>query len=505
MSLKVESYSTSPMHISPTSTTINDLPNELMLSIIQLLGIKDCLSSRLTCHHWKAIVGNPITIFSRYIQEIDAIKKLPLVKPECSAWEAMPQHWGLIARENVLKLSSCSSDIITFHPPFCQQSSKFFSFSSLIPLSDRYIFLAKYGNTYFLTEQGQTRLQLELATDLKPHASYKLITKNFQDPSKNRELSLLGSLPATPNNLSRCQIEDCFPITENKIVVITCSGEISCWDLSEDTPVCYQSLQTRAESKAYKIGRNLILNNKIINLITWSVSEHGFSFEHQMVTTYGSALCAHDINSKKIRYFSLSHTGMFEKQWDFNVDNLLKLLDHGNGSILNLRVQDMNDQYIVVNCWQRKALNLWVLTATGEFIHTICQKLTDVEVDTPTMYQYPHFSHLSGNILAYKHPQKHTLYFWHIPTKRLVQELEWIKLIYDMPLYLDYGLVQNVRLHESKLTILLSSQHESGSNKPGKFRVVQFDSQSISQHGWMNRIFSIIPSLYYAFPGKLSY
>lgn len=131
MSTKIETRPTSVPHtiVHYASATVHDLPYELLLSIFHLLGIKGCLSSRLTCHRWKMLVGEPTTIYGKYIQEVNAITKLPLLEPKCSAWEAMPRHWdGLVVKE--LKFSSVSTGIITFrptfHPPFFHQSSKFF-------------------------------------------------------------------------------------------------------------------------------------------------------------------------------------------------------------------------------------------------------------------------------------------------------------------------------------------------------------------------------------------
>ncbi|MBA2367797.1 MAG: F-box protein [Candidatus Protochlamydia sp.] len=508
MNTKIEAFSADnyqPMAYCYTPLTVDNLPNEIILPIIQLLNIKDCLSSRLICHHWKVIVDDPTTTYGKYIQEIDAIKKLSFLTPSCSAWEDMPRHWGLYVKENVLKFSSCSSDIITFHPPFCHQSSSFFSFNSLIPFSERYIFLAKFGNTYFLTEQGQTPLQLELPTDLQPLASYKLIIKNFRDPSKDKEVSLLKELDATQENLSICQVKYCFPISEDNVVVVNISGEVSFWNLSMEKPICYQTIQIDASSKVYKIDNYLVLNNKTINLTTQSAIENEFNFQNEDIKTCGSALCAHNGNRREIRYFSMSSFGLFEKQWDLTTDSLLEYLDRNNGQVVSLNVRDMNEQYIVLTCWQSKSLNILLLNSNGEVIHTICQDLAGEELYNFDLYRYPHFSQITGNILIYKHPQRHTLYFWHIPTKKLIQEFEWEKLIYDMPLYFGVGLVQDVRLHEGKLTVLLSSQHTSVSNKPGKVRIIQFDPQSKSQQGWMHSIYSTIQSIYYSFPGKLSY
>ncbi|MGH2611694.1 MAG: F-box protein, partial [Rhabdochlamydiaceae bacterium] len=156
--MKVEGQTQStntPNSISP-SASFSNLPKELILAIFQLLGIKECLSSRLVCHQWKVIIDEPTIIYGQYAPEIRAIKELISLPPRFSAWEAMPRHWGLIVTKNVLNFSSLHGDVIAFNPPFCQQSSKFFSFISPPPFSDRYIFLAQCGNTYFLTEQGTT-------------------------------------------------------------------------------------------------------------------------------------------------------------------------------------------------------------------------------------------------------------------------------------------------------------------------------------------------------------
>jgi hypothetical protein len=469
MSTRIEPRSTSPLPMDVIPKTINNkLPNEILLSIFQQLGMKDCSSARLTCHHWKAIVDHPTTIYCQYKQEIDAVKKLPPIAPKCSNWELMPRHWEL--KEYGIRFSSFSSDIITFYPPFCCQSSMFFSFSSPISLSDRYVILAHYGNTYFLTEQARSPL-LELPTDLQPLASYKLITKNFQDPSKDKVVSLLGGLAATPMNLSICQIEHCFPISESNVAVVTSKGEVLFWDLSKEPPFCYQTLQIEARSDVCKIGNYLVLNNKIIDLITQSAREHAFTFQNEEVKIWGSALCAYSKERGEIRYFSLNRSGLLNKQWDLNVDSLSKNLDSSKGPIKRLDVQEMNEQYIVLACWQSKTLNLLILSSNGEVIHTICN---NGDMD------WNFFAYLLGNILIICHdPQSQILNFWHIPTKRLIKSICLLQeeYKYNQNPYWGVGNIQDICFHEGKLTVLLSSVR---SKLTRRFRIIQFDPQSIS-------------------------
>ena len=191
-------YTNKPQLMSPTPKAFHNLLPEVIAKIFNLLNFKDLLTARKVCHRWRILVSDPKTVYLRYLKEMNAIKDLSSVRPKFSPWELMPIHWGLHTRENVLKFSSLNQNVIAFHPTFCHQSSKFFSFTDDLPqFSDRCIFLGRYKDTYFLTPQSQTKLRLELPTDLEHLVSHRLIIVNMNDRTKNRQFSLLPKL--SPN------------------------------------------------------------------------------------------------------------------------------------------------------------------------------------------------------------------------------------------------------------------------------------------------------------------
>jgi hypothetical protein len=490
MSTRIEPRSTSPfqttnpLHRDETPVTINNkLPHEILLSISQLLGMKECLSARLTCHHWKEIVDHPTTIYCQYKQEIEAVKKLLLLKPKSSDLEAMLLPFALEKNELRLKLSSCSSDIIVLSACFSDQLypqfslvSEFFSFSSPISLSDPCGFLAKCGNTYFFNTV--------FSPEENPDQDYKLVMKNFQDPSQDKEVLLFRDPDAIFPEIP----EYCFPISEIKVVTVDANGEVSFWDLSKEPPFCYQTLQIEARSDVYKIGNYLVLNNKIIDLITQSVREHAFTFQDEDVKIYGSALCTYSEKRGEIRYFSISSFGLLNKQWDLKDISLFKHLKSSNGiSHTPLYVQEIDEQYIVLACWQCRTLTLFILNSNGEIVHTICHELIekifipneqlsdafDKYIRNKYCEQLP-FTHIYGNILIYKLPQFQTLVFLHIPTKKEIQTFLRKQ---------KSAFIKDARLHDGKLTLLLSSEERISCdeyNRFVKFRIIQSDPQFTS-------------------------
>jgi hypothetical protein len=481
---------------------INDLPYEILLKIFEKFKLKDVLSARLVCHRWKVLASDPKIIYSQYFKEINSIERLQFASPSFSAWTPMPRHWGLCTQEDVLRFSSINRDIIAFYPRFFRQSSQFFSFNSSTPFSDRNIFLSQYGNTYFLTPQGETPIKLDLPSNLQPHASHKLVAINIEDPTKNCEFSLLGDLPLSPENLSRCQIDYCFPLSENNIVIITKGGEISFWDLSNKLPNCYKKLQTKPHQQVYKIGGILILHNQIVNLDTPSLIEHEFKFEHEKIKTFGSTLCAHNPSEEKpeIRYFvAANNQGLLEKKWNLSLDKFF----FSDFFLTDFYISDLNEQYVLLVCWYNsQEIKLLILNTQGELVHSISEK---VDIDSFSWEMHPILAHLSDNILIYKNPQGHTINFWHIPTRKCIQKFEWTKSIYDLPLYFKDAFIQDICFSDSKLTLLLSTEHTDSSNKPAKFRLIQFDAQNEPQKGLgkaINSIISTVKQVYYAFPGK---
>jgi hypothetical protein len=77
-----------------------------------------------------------------------------------------------------------------------------------------------------------------LHTDLRSLFSHTLIVKNVKDPQRDRTFSLLENLPETEENLITHQIEYCFPVSEDRVVIITRNRVASLWNLEPIKPVC---------------------------------------------------------------------------------------------------------------------------------------------------------------------------------------------------------------------------------------------------------------------------
>ncbi len=497
MGTKIEPAARSPLAV----TTFYDVPDDPLLYIFQSLDFASCLKVRQVCRHWKVIVADCTTIYSQYVQEKNNVERLSFLSPRFSAWEPMPSHWGLHNIKKVIKrmfvFSSVDQDIIAFYPPGCMQSS-----SSSLPFSDRNILLGQYESTYFLTPQGQTRLQLDLQTGLKPLVNHTLIVINVKDPTKNREFSLLGDLPDTMDNVAGYQIEQCFPISENKIALITANGKISFWDLLPEKPICYQTLQMKCVADVYKVGNHLISNNEIVDLSNPLLVEHEINFMFDSIRIFGSSFCAY--SNKEILFFTENSHGSLGKKWDLKIDNLVKLINPKNGCVIvDFHVKEMNEKFIVTTYWQTQAVTLFILSTEGELVHFITQEIAGEPMQLSSLDEYPIFVHLSGNILVYKNPQEHTLYFWHIPTKKCIQQFEWTGAIYNFPLWCEMARVQDVLFSEGKLTIWLSSGHTS--NRPAQFGIIQFDPQFMTPTGWrgmFSRIYSAVKGAYFALTGN---
>ncbi len=483
---------------------INTIPNELLLEIFKKLNLQVMSSSRLVCHHWRNLANDLKTIYGQYFNEINSIQKLFFLAPESSPWTAMPRHWALNNKENVLKFSSVVRDKIAFHPPFFNQSSKFFSFGEHEPFSDRHIFLSHYGDTDFLTPQEKKpNLILDSSPEyLKPNACHQLVAINRKDPTKNREFSLLGDLPPTEANLSKCQIEYCFPITENHIVIITAIGQVSFWDLSTKLPQCYKVLEIESGSKVYQLENHLVLDKEIIDLKTFSLIEHGFKFANQHIQVYGSSMCTYG-RDEVIRYFVVNKMGLLELKWEFRDKDLLKVLSNKGLDALNLAITDMNESFILITCWQPHAISFLIINVNGKLVHHSQENIKE-KLYHSCLYMFPTCAGLCGNILIYKNPQGNEIRFWHIPTKKF-RDFDWTKSIGIRGLTSGMTFIQDVCFKEEKLTILFSSDHTPNSNKSGKFQLIQFDPQknvNTPPLSWMGMIVGIISNLKNMYLGK---
>ncbi len=501
--------------VSFDSTLIHLLPIELLLKIFQQLSLREASSSNLTCRYWNVIVSGSPTAYSQCLKEVKDIEKFSCLPVRFSPWMPMPMHWGLHSKESSLQFFCTKGDVIAFYPPFCKQSSNFFSFTSPISFSSRDILLSQCGNTYFLTPQGQTRLRLDLPTDLQPLVSHELVSININDPTKNRKFSLLGDLSPSVDNLTKSQIEDCFPISEDKVALITSDGKISFWNLLDEVPTCYKELDIHSWTRVCKVGNYLIFDKKIVNVNNPSLLDHGFEFENVDFKIFESSFCTYSHNQKEIRCFTINE-GVLEQKWDIKSSDLESKLDKTKGNVISFWIKDMNEQFILIQCVQAhdvfssddvqpSAFNMIIVNHNGEVIHSITEEVFDIEIENWSLYKYPTFAHLSSNVLIYKNPEEQAIKFLHIPTKKYIQKLDWTKFIYDWPLLNGECVIQDIRFSEGKLNLLLSSDHTPSSNKPGQARIIQFDPQHTYPSGLsgiFHNIYSTVKGIYYAFPSK---
>lgn len=476
-----------PSSVEPIRKPI--LPNVIILEIFKFLKLQDILSVKLVCRDWRVIATHSGTVYARYLKELGEVGKLSDMPIRFSPWTPMPAHWSLISKEKALKFSDVTVDTVAFCPRYFGQASYWYSFTSSQPFSDRNVLLGRLGKTYFFTPQGK----LIPGKDLQLNAKTLLTIVNIDDPTKMQEISLLQNHHSSVNDLALGQIEYCFPVSEKKVVVVTNGGHISLWSLLTEAPRCMRKIEIDLGSeKVCRLNNRLILDNALIDLDDddLSLSEHKFAFKNDQLVTFGSSLCAYDPLKSEIRYFTLNSRGLLEKKWEYKC-NLFELLDNLNGSIFSTLI-DMNEDFIVLECKQEKAFNLFVLTTDGkrEFRPFIQEKVTGRYVINCS---YSICTHLSGNILFYKSPSSNTIIFWHIPTRKCVS-LDWTSLIYDRPTSCGNAVIQDIHLSKGKLTLLLSTG-EKNEEKHNKFRLIQFDPDSTSRTKFA--VSSVLKEWYY--------
>lgn len=459
----------------PNTDLFCSLPKELILQIFSLLNFKDYLAVTRVCRNWRRIVKDPTTSWARNLQEVIALKCFSRLTPRFSPFLDMPKHWGLYTKENALKFSLVHRNLIAFHPHFCNQSSQFFSFTEQLPhFSNRLVFLASFGDIYFFTQQSKPNMELELPNDLNRYDSHVLIVMNRNDPSKTFQFSLLKN-PST-RRLSSHQIRNCFPISETQIAILSEDGKVSFWDISSEKAKCYAEKRIDLKDQAYKLGNHLLTGNTIVNLRNHQVTEHRFNFEQKQIVSFSSALCA--ASEQELSYFVLNEEGFLEKKWEFNLKLLTAKLDPENGAFVRWYVENLNEEFIVLSIIQCRGITLHILNTKGDHVHSIVQKMKDVDLHFSPLDRYPMFVQLSGKLMVYKHPQNPTVYFWFLHSKECLQEIDLTKKVK----FSSEEVIQNMCFVESKLTLLLSSGHIPLSNKPGKYRLVQFDSDYVKEN-----------------------
>jgi hypothetical protein len=480
-------------------TTIHQLPQEVLGRIFQFLDLPECLIANKMCKCWAELVTRPHTILGRYLEERRQIEHLTSLAPKFSGWEQMPGHWDVSSVQE-LAFSSVCQDIIAFNPSITKQSSKFFSFTEEQVFSSRNILLGRCENTYFLIPQGPD-LKANSQTKLKPLQQHNLTVMNVKDSTRDRKFSLLGDLPPTDENLKNHQITSCCPISEDKVAIVTRDGTISLWDVLPPRPTCYKVFNMGPRQFVlYKVGNHLIFQNKSIDLTTLSVVEHEVDMVRYPNCKAVNSCLGIWIDDGLLGYFVVNASGCLEKKWDFDVNIIFA--EGASTDFARFVLESIDDHFIVISCYHEKGVHLFILNTQGELVHDIKEEFSGLEASK--VWKYSIRAHTVGNILVYKHPMQHTIYFWHIPTKTCIQKFEWTKAIHDALLYFGEAQVQDVRFTEGKLTILLAPVYMPGRRISAQFRMIQFDPLNITSEGIrgvVSRISTAVKGLYYAFPG----
>lgn len=503
------------LKISPSFITIQDIPKEIFPVIFQSLNLAGCATARRVCCFWAELLAQPTTLFGQWLQSALSVVKLSTLIPRCSAWEQTPTHW--IFNEKMLKLSSVCQEIIAFFPSHDIQSSKFFSFKEPLPFSDRDIFLAHKGDTYFLTPQSQTDLQLELQIDLRRLVSHTLIVKNIKDPGRDRMFSMLEDLPETEENLTSYQIERCFPASEDKVAIVTRNGTLLLWDLEPKKPVCCKRLKI-ADLKQYNqdsfsigmdlhhVGDHLLFGYQVISLKDLSLIKQSNNLvKHLSIQICGSFIFT-ILDDNVIRLFSLNEAGLLIEKWTYNLNQYLP--KEFAEALFRFEIETMSEQYIVLTF--RPPFDLFhtqqsilILDINGQRIDIIRQDIADKINDLSMLDKDPFFARITGPVLMFKFPRQHTIFFYLIPKKKTLLKFTWAKKIYDFPLHL-YGNanVQDAHFADGRLTILIKTGRVEKYNLPHQFRVIQFDPLHTVPSGIVNRLIANLKGLYYAIPVK---
>lgn len=420
---------------------------EIVVEIFKFLSSYEPLS-KLTCHFWnnlttsiaKAKFGIGIGKFPFFIQPTRA-------RSECLPLTPFLKSWSY----TIPKFSCVTQDLIAYKPTsenglFVDTSSD--QFTSLkpsfpLPFIENSSLLAQCGDTYlFRSSKDQSLFVIKkMATEEK------------------WEMTQFSHIPGVTDLNGETF---CYSVSDNKMVLICCSEamtEAICLNLTTKEIIYRLPLRDKVYSPN-KLGNHLILNTSTIDLDADHPrkTRHGFDFMSCWTTVFESSLYVSKMES--LQSFSMSPTGELEKKWE------LKDLSSDGRKIFILGVKSVNDKYIALDCQSQFQDNLkgfrciQLLDTQGQCIHQLQLPIPFGSI----------LMHLVDDILIYKHPQEVFLIFLHIPTKQLINKLEWKDPINDT-------IICDIHSTNNKLSLLSLMTI----NDERKYQVIQFDLQEIMQ------------------------
>jgi hypothetical protein len=444
-------------------TSFNHLPTEVIFPILQHLDLSDYLTVRAVSVLWKTIAEGKEFSHWDYVQNKLNIPDFGSFGYKASDWTSVPLMNGAPISINgdsalTCTISSVYRDIITFYfryDPF--QKAQFFSFTKPVPVSDQYVYLGQWNDVYFLKPPTQL-------TPNKPELT--LITLDINNPTAVRTCHLPFDLPSG-EPVWHYEINYCFPLAEDKIVIVLKMGKIWFWDLAPETPVCYKTVQVQVSGShitAKKSGNHLIVNGELVQLDPTTETT---------VPSDGMYKLKQRVQDTVMEFFQWNQQGVVEKKWEVNLSSLLNI------RVVHAWHLAMNDNYIVVEAVSpdKRHNRLCILDTTGRAAYH--------PFDDAAVMKFPYnisgkkepFPQLMGNVLAIPHVRKKILYFWHIPSKRCISKLDLKQHLEDVP-HLGAAKVEDFCFDNGKLTLVLSffSDFTHHASLKRQYRIVQFAS-----------------------------
>lgn len=460
--------------MSVKALNFQNLPQEIKAEVFNLLDLRSLAKCEQVCKNWQTLINQ----YPHF--QYKKIPRLLSVQPTISSWEKMPPHLGLFGRSFSMRFTHISPELIAFQPYSHQQSTLFYSFQSKkFSFDSCTILLATDKNHFFLTRQSKPSFK---RTNLKPLDSYELIIKKRASSNQITTISLLGNLPKTDENLKTCQIKRCFPLTENKVALITSGNKIEFWDIEDSKRE--GEIEFDQGSKIIRLGNLLVLDKKIIDLNQKLVVDQEFDFTEESLVKGETGFCSYNKKENRIIYYKVQTTKSIEKKWEINDIKTLFEKNNPQIQIQRFKISSMSDKYIAIKGFAEKSILFIILNIRGEVICEIGKELNCNLLEEETFEQF------HEDFFVFKNPDNFHLEIHFLLEKHNPLQLDWTKWILGFYSWQNQILIQDILLLDQKLTILLSTYPSAGTI-PSKFRILQFNLAPDSKGFLQQSIFKV--------------
>lgn len=258
----------------------------------------------------------------------------------------------------------------------------------------------------------------------------------------------------------------------------------------------------------------MLLEKEILNLSTFTFSAHDFAFKSERFRSHGDAL--YYIDDQRAACFTINSLEQLEEKWSIQLSE-----DEYSG----FSILDVNDKHVLITSDAADRVKLDVYDSqTDKLISSVLEVEERLASDGSrfTPYSLPKsIAHLAGNILVYTKPvdyynqYRNEVVFFHILAKKKIGELDlasclqtrplaWARVLAsivpaELKLEIPEIILEDIQLVDRKLTVLLSSGHMLGSNRPGSYQLIQFAPSAAAQPSLLQRTWSTATSLFQFF------